>query len=390
MIYDYAFVGAGAAGLLVLRTLLDDPYFEEKRILVLEKESKDSNDRTWCFWEPGPGAQDEFLDKTWSQIEIGSLKQRIQSPIAPYTYKMVRSKGFYEGIARKLAQASQVDQFREEVLELQEEEDQVILKCTAQEFRARQVFDSRFDYTTLLDQKQYPVLQQHFLGWFVQFEEDLFDPNQATFMDFQIPQKGNTRFMYVLPISKREALLEYTLFSAEPLKKEEYEAGIEEYLKDKLKVEKYQVVEKESGNIPMTCYPLWEKATKRIIPIGTAGGWAKASTGYTFKKSERKALSLAAFLKTGKPLNRFASLDRFWFYDLLLLDILWRKNELGAGIFGRLFERRPPQLIFKFLDEQTSFWEEIQVMSSSNAWIFLGALRRNLYRTVHQVFSKSS
>ena len=121
-----------------------------------------------------------------------------------------------------------------------------------------------------------------------------------------------------------------------------------------------------------------------------AGGWAKASTGYTFKKSERKARSLAAFLKTGKPLHQFARLDRFWFYDLLLLDILWRRNELGAGIFGRLFERRAPQLIFKFLDERTNFWEEIQVMSSSNAWLFLGALRRNLYRTVHQVFSKSS
>ena len=390
MIYDYAFVGAGAAGLLVLRTLLDDPYFGDKRVLVLEKDRKDTNDRTWCFWEPGPGAQDEFLDKTWSQIEIGSLKQRIQSPIAPYTYKMIRSKGFYQGMALKMAEASNLELIQEEVQELQENQEEVVLKCVSQEFRAKRVFDSRFDYRTLLDQKRFPVLQQHFLGWFVNVEDDVFEPDQATFMDFQIPQKGNTRFMYVLPLSKREALLEYTLFSAEPLKEEEYEAGIEEYLKHKLKVKKYQVVEKESGNIPMTCYPLWESATKRIIPIGMAGGWAKASTGYTFKKSERKALSLAAFLKTGKPLNQFASLDRFWFYDLLLLDILWRKNELGAGIFGRLFERRAPQLIFKFLDERTNLWEEIQVMSSSNAWLFLGALRRNLYRTVHQVFSKSS
>jgi lycopene beta-cyclase len=32
----------------------------------------------------------------------------------------------------------------------------------------------------------------------------------------------------------------------------------------------------------MTCYPL-EKNTQRVLNIGTAGGWTKASTGYTFK-----------------------------------------------------------------------------------------------------------
>jgi lycopene beta-cyclase len=43
--------------------------------------------------------------------------------------------------------------------------------------------------------------------------------------------KGNTRFMYVLPTSTTEALLEYTLFSHDLLAKSENENGIQNYVK---------------------------------------------------------------------------------------------------------------------------------------------------------------
>ena len=61
------------------------------------------------------------------------------------------------------------------------------------------------------------VLQQHFIGWFIKTKVDTFDDTTATFMDFSVPQKGNTRFMYVLPMDKQTALFEYTLFSKERL-----------------------------------------------------------------------------------------------------------------------------------------------------------------------------
>ena len=52
------------------------------------------------------------------------------------------------------------------------------------------------------------------MGWFIKTEKDgIFDDSMATFMDFNLPQNGNTRFMYVLPIDKKTALFEYTLFS---------------------------------------------------------------------------------------------------------------------------------------------------------------------------------
>lgn len=390
MIYDYAFIGAGAAGLHVIEALMADAYFDKKSILIIEKETKDSNDRTWCFWEIGQGPQDAYLSKTWSQVEIGIPQQRITAEIEPYTYKMMRSKSFYQATRTRHESDARVSRIQDELVAADEKEEWVILTGRKDGYKARQVFDSRFDYQKLLNQSKYPVLQQHFLGWFIKTETPVFQPDRATFMDFQVPQKGNTRFMYVLPLSETEALLEYTLFSGTPLSTEEYELGIVDYIQDHLKIKKYQVVEKERGNIPMTCYPFWEGASNRIIPIGISGGWAKASTGYTFKKSERMAKKLVQFLKTNRPLSRFGGRDRFWFYDLLLLDILDRKNELGSQVFGVLFKRQDPQLIFKFLDEQTHFWEEVRIMASSDAWLFLDALLRNLNRAVHQIFSKSS
>ena len=62
--YDYIIIGAGAAGLLLADALGKDPFFASKSILVLDKDDKSKNDRTWCFWERGAGQFDELVHKT--------------------------------------------------------------------------------------------------------------------------------------------------------------------------------------------------------------------------------------------------------------------------------------------------------------------------------------
>jgi lycopene beta-cyclase len=192
-------------------------------------------------------------------------------------------------------------------------------------------------------------------------------------MDFSVEQKGNTRFMYVLPTSKTEALLEYTLFSKDLLLKEEYESEIKKYIEN-LGITEYKIIEKEQGTIPMTCYPFWKHNTKNVINIGSAGGWTKASTGYTFKSASKKSKSLVQFLKSESDFSKFHRKDKFWFYDLLLLDILSSKNELGSKIFSSLFKTGNSTVIFKFLDEETTIWEDLQVIWKCPKMIFVKAL----------------
>ena len=80
-------------------------------------------------------------------------------------------------------------------------------------------------------QSEYPLIQQHFVGFFIKTKEKVFDDSAATFMDFTVSQNGNTRFMYVLPYTKNEALFEYTLFSKDLLSYDDYVIEIENFFK---------------------------------------------------------------------------------------------------------------------------------------------------------------
>ena len=297
----------------------------------------------------------------------------------PFLYNKIQGLDFYNQIFELIAKQNNIDFVQEKVLDIEESESIVLVKTESQSFSCSQLFNSIYNPSLVNLQSKYPLLQQHFVGWFIKTETPVFNPEQATFMDFSVAQKGNTRFMYVLPTSETEALLEYTLFSKELLSKEEYETEIENYIQ-RLGIRQYQIVEKEYGNIPMTCYPFWKHNTQNVINIGTAGGWTKASTGFTFKNSDKKSTQLVSFLETQTDFQKFYKKTKFWWYDLLLLDILDQKNETGAAIFSALFQKGNAPLILKFLDEETSFWEDLQVIWKCPKGLFIKALFSRLFR----------
>lgn len=252
------------------------------------------------------------------------------------------------------------------------------MQTSAGNFQGEKLFNSLYNPNLVASQNNYPLVQQHFIGWFIKTKEPVFNPETATFMDFSINQKGNTRFMYVLPTSTTEALLEYTLFSPNLLKKEEYETEIENYITS-LGITEYEIDEKEHGNIPMTCYPFWKHNTQNVLNIGSAGGWTKASTGYTFKNTTKKSKEVVQFLQKNSDFRKFHKTSKFWFYDLLLIDILFHRNEIGSTIFSSMFKKAKAALIFKFLDEETSLWEDVKVIWQCPKMPFLKALFKRIF-----------
>ncbi|WP_024482121.1 lycopene cyclase family protein [Cellulophaga baltica] len=377
--FDYIIIGAGAAGLSLANAMGKDSFFSKKSILLLDKNAKQTNDRTWCFWEKGEGDFDDILHKKWSSIQFAGQQIDQKYPIAPYEYKMIQGLDFYASMFKKLDEYPNITFLNEEVISVINTATVNTVKTANNTFIAATLFNSIFDYKEALQQQKYPVLQQHFIGWFIKTEQPVFDPKVATFMDFSIPQRGNTRFMYLLPTTAHEALIEYTLFSEHLLKASEYEEAIKKYISQKIGVDNYEIVEKEQGSIPMTSYNFTSKNTSKQIFIGTAGGWTKASTGYTFKSTQKKVTLLIQHLKDQKPLQNFGKRDKFWFYDLLLLDILHRRNDLGQSIFEALFKNRKPQLIFKFLDEETNLLEDVKFISALSPMPFIKALLRRIF-----------
>ncbi|MFD0796097.1 lycopene cyclase family protein [Maribacter chungangensis] len=377
--YDYIIVGAGAAGLMLLNSMMDDDFFADKSILVLDKDVKQTNDRTWCFWEKGEGVFDAIVHKKWQHIYFAGKKMAKRYTIAPYSYKMIRGIDFYNLVLNRINEHDHITFLQAEITNAMDNGNLVTVSTKETTYTANKVFNSLFRYDMATHQTKYPVLQQHFVGWFVKTTKPIFDSDQATYMDFSIAQKGNTRFMYVLPTAANEALIEYTLFSEHLLPKEDYETAIKDYLKDDLHCSDYQITETEMGSIPMTVYDFQEHHSKNMRYIGTAGGWAKPSTGYTFKSTTKKIPKLVAHIKTGKPLDALGYTNKFWYYDLLFLDVLYKDNARGYHVFETLFKNRTPQQIFKFLDEETSFAEDIGNMLGSPIIPFTKALLRRLF-----------
>ncbi len=377
--FDYIIIGAGASGLLLADAMGVDSFFEKKRILILDKDSKKSNDRTWCFWEKGEGQFDPIIHKEWDTIHFEGKTISKKTKIDPYSYKMIRGIDFYEHYLKRINSYPNITFKNEEVKNIKEANVAVTVQTTTNQFTGNYVFSSLFDYRMAMQQTKYPVLQQHFVGWVVKTKVPVFNASEVTYMDFSIPQKGNTRFMYVLPYSTDTALIEYTLFSEQLLEKAQYEAQIKAYLSDRYQCDDFEILETEAGSIPMTCYDFRKHNTGRIRYIGTAGGWAKPSTGYTLMSTSKKIPKLITLIKKGSPMKKLKLKNKFWYYDLLFLDVLHTDNAKGNAIFEALFKARSPQMVFKFLDEETNIFEDFTYINSCPKAPFIKAFYKRLF-----------
>lgn len=375
--YHYIFTGTGLAALLTVREMVQHSFYQDKKILLLDADAKKTNDRTWCFWDEGRHFEN-IQHKAWETAVFADAAFERRFAMAPYTYRMIRGLDFYAAVFEELHQNPNLTFIQEKVVDFQELGNHCLVKTENQSFTCNFIFNSIFNPEPLIAQKKFPLVHQHFVGWMVKTETPVFTPDCATFMDFSVPQKGNTRFMYVLPISENEALLEFTLFSANLLQREEYEWEIKAYL-ERLGITAYTITETEQGNIPMTCYPFWKHNSERILHIGSAGGWTKTSTGYTFKNALKKSKALVEFLPQNNDLRKFHSINRFWLYDLLLIDILFHQNEVGSSIFASMFRQGKVATIFKFLDEETTFLEDLNIILRCPKTLFIKALIRRLF-----------
>lgn len=359
--YDYIITGCGAAGLQLALAMSEDVFFRDKRILMLDADDKRSNDRTWCWWEKGSGRWDHLITKSWSRADFMSDTFEQTIDLADYAYKMLRSADFYAYVKGKLLACNQFEWRTESVVDIREQGDSAVVITQHNSYESPAVFNSIVDLKAEAAASKHPWIHQHFVGWFIRTQEPMFDDTRFTMMDFRIEQKGNTRFMYVLPTSTHEALFEYTLFSGNLLARSEYEEGIREYLKQ-AGIREYEIVEQEAGIIPMTTHPFHRKNTAHVLHIGSAGGWTKASTGYTFYLSGKHAVRLCNHLKKDASLSSFHRKTRFAFYDAVMLDVLYRRNDVGAAFFTSVYRHNPIERVFRFLNEESSLVEELQIV----------------------------
>ena len=373
--YDFIVTGAGAAGRSFVYQLLQSP-LRNSRVLLIDQERKQADDRTWCFWESSPGPFEEIVHYTWPSLWFHSEGFSNQMDIQPFTYKMVRAADYYSFTDRAFAQHDNIELLIADVHQLEQaaKENKATVKTSAGNFTADWVINSI--WRGEIDKSKVQYLDQHFRGWFVQSADPIFSDEDATLMDFRIPQEDDFRFMYVFPDSPHTALFELAIFSNDHLSVAGYDEIIEGYIKNYWpQLKDYQIERTEQGGIPMTDYA-FPTNEHRIIHVGTAGGDTRASTGYTFIYIHRRIERLIKALTEGDArLGTPAWFEqRHRFYDSLMLKVLAEKRYPGAKLFSRLFEANPPARLLRFLNGESSFPEELALMSTTPIPVFMRAL----------------
>ncbi|MFN4808092.1 MAG: lycopene cyclase family protein [Bacteroidota bacterium] len=371
--YNYIVTGGGCSGLSLIMHILSEPSLSNKKILLIEQSEKNLNDRTWCFWEQGKGFFESVVCKQWSSAWFHADGYSSLKELGSYRYKMIRGIEFYRYCYEKIASSPNVRVVHDKVVSIQQESGGVKVFTEQGEYTGEYTFNSIL-FDDPMKQKNAHHLLQHFKGWVIETAEDAFDLNACTLMDFRVGQQHGTTFVYVMPLTKRKALVEYTLFTEQLLKDDQYVDGLKNYIKDFLKGVAYTIEEEEFGIIPMTSAQ-FKREEGNTIFIGTAGGQTKASSGFTFMFIQKQSTMIVDRLKkTGKPFYHPTKMQqRYNWFDKVLLNVLIKQRVPGSVVFKKMFQKNPIDRIFRFLDNETQLHEELRLITTLPTFPFLQA-----------------
>jgi lycopene beta-cyclase len=372
-IYDFVIAGAGCSGLSLATALAKANI--KKSILLIDNKIHSNQDKTWCFWDTCTAPVLPYTCTTWQNLSFYSDNYEKKEKILPFKYFGIRSSDFYKYNYEILESAENIDIVEENIESIYGLEAGACLETKTQKFYCQYLFNSTsINVEDVKTNSKHSGLKQHFQGWFIKSEKSVFDINTATFMDFRTEQHEDARFFYVLPYSEKEALIEYTIFSKNVLSDKEYDEQIEKYVHETLRIEKYAIIEREKGIIPMEIIHS-ETTHAHIIPIGIVGGALKPSTGFAFSLIQKQVDQIVESIQSEKFLFRKNSIQtRFSFYDTILLHLLQKEEISKSNIFISLFKGNKISSILTFLSEKSKFFNEVKIFLSLPIRIFISAL----------------
>jgi len=357
--------------------MASDSFFDDKQVALIDPSEKNTNDKTWSFWETNSSQWNSITQKSWNKASVITAHSHIDLQLDPYVYKTIRAIDFYKHSKNTLSKKDNIHFLLERVTSLKHN-GLVQVGTEKNSYTATHVFDSRIPKDFSMHSEKYISLIQHFKGWVIKTQYDVFEEDRITIMDYRLKDGEQTTFTYVLPFSKTEALVEFTYFTSNLVNEATYDTYIERYIKDYLNIEKYTIVETEKGQIPMTNFPFDKFNSDKITKIGTGGGWVKGSTGYSFKHTEKKVSQLIENIKSKQTPSKDLFKTRFKFYDKVFLKVLKDENHKGEWLFQQFYEKNTIQTMFRFLDEESTFTEELKIMWSLFSWSFIKAFFKTL------------
>jgi lycopene beta-cyclase len=389
---DYLFAGAGASATLLLMCMEKHGLLKDKKILILDPDTKHNNDKTYCFWSEQDEAlaiqSQHLISHQWDEV---CVNRNQQESLLPKKYFHISGIDVYNEL-RHIIDQHNLKRVQSSVIELAPNENGIKVITDKEIWQASLVFDSRPPKYLPL-KKDDAHLVQSFIGYVISTDEPIPNINCVDLMDFNVDQLGATQFMYVLPLGEGKTLVELTRFGVDPITQNDASPILDLYITHRFG--NYQILHTETGCIPMSTAEISVEELPGVISIGGRAGAVKPSTGYAFKNMFHHAQSLADSLKNNfKPVIITES-SRFRFYDRLLLLILTKQPSQGKLIFEALFKKNKTKNVLQFLDEKTSLFQDIRIFLTlpikpflkAVGWVALSRIQKSISPLILLVLS---
>lgn len=351
-----AILGGGCAGLSLAEGLCDA--FRDVEVTIFEPRRELIHDRTWCFWRFEKTPYEELAAHEWTTCLVKSpqVETRVDCRTVPYLH--LPSRRFYDTVQSRLAAHPRVRlAFGTRVDELREDDSGVHVLSSGDTGTAEDTFTMVFDSRppeAAVGPHDGATLIQHFVGREVVFDDDRFDPETVTLMDFDIAQDDGLHFMYVLPFSSRRGLIESTFMTPPGDRTPDYDRQLDDYITRRFGGTPARIERTERGRLPMHAGLLAPTASARVWPIGTRSGAARASTGYAFEAIQRDTARVIRALRRGGSRPRPPRSPLMDVLDRIVLTLLAQRPDRGPELFATLFRDAPSASLLRFLSDRAS------------------------------------
>jgi len=361
--YDAIIVGGGLAGLSLAYELVSR-LPANSTILIIDKNKTWGESHTWSFWTDRPTILDPIVKHRWCSVQTIS-DTLITTDLQSYQFQFLEGKNIFSFLRSALLNSGKVFFSYAEVTQVREKNNAVLVSdVLGNKHHGRFAFDSRVTSVNPDAQKNSSISG---CGYEILAKTESFDPDVMTFFDGRVPTTdGAVHFAYVLPFTKKRALIDLTTIGT-VCSKDSTEQLLHHYLRTTLGITSYQLIRRESDKPALlTTKSIRRQPSLHVIKIGLAAGLLKPSSGFALTRILEDSSKLASQLAEENriTIGRSFSARLSSVFDAGFLWLLWNRSQVFKSMLASFFSAVPLEKTVALLDESLSLRDMMGICST--------------------------
>lgn len=378
-VFDLVILGGGCAG-LSLSMALEVNGGGKLSTLVIESRNAYQNDRTWCFWSDQARILPYKIQHRWQTMRVSNGGRTVSLNCGSTPYNMLAGEHFYTAALASIDRQPNITLRMGTSVSSEPSlaEGVWTVNTSAGSFTARAIVDTRPSRPVEMGGA---TLWQSFYGLEIECEAAVFDSTSLDLMNFLDPDPRHVPFLYVLPVSPTRALIELTVFGAQPLERGELSSQLEAAVAKMVADSPFETIRSEHGILPMGLTNAPREQHSSYSRVGIMAGGARPSTGYAFQRIETWAHKCAySLVRHGRPTPHRPDSLPLRLMDRIFLEVLRTHPIRGGAIFFSLFGCAHPARVIRFLSGHGGIFDSLAVIAAVPFTPFIRAALKLLWR----------